>query len=263
MASAAAQRTASALGGVAWSYLGAQYRGDWVRASTILATFQQLWNSHKDAVLSYFPDPANIPMALPINGQFTAETRTAMMATLMVLADFFPQGRGWSNATITDTMPATAGGLGNWWWNSLVVPYAPPTSSAETAQWLWEFDKAGRFADAQNAGLEVRTLFEQASLGIVPNTTGGNALQNAGMFPLDLTTIANQVPGAQGAGNVTAPAPVNDLSTVLPSEVITASAPWYREPWVTWVAAAAGLTAAATFGVMIWRKNQRRPRRTR
>lgn len=133
-ASAGDYARVSALAGLAWAYLACLRKGDFVRASMVLSTFQEQFNAYRGALLRMYAPSARagadeaLPRSLSPRGGFDSSTRLALISTLSRVDERL--------RTVATTMPNSAGALGHWF-DDRLLPVYPADGSEPTGQLLW------------------------------------------------------------------------------------------------------------------------------
>ncbi len=237
----------AALGGaaLAWAYMAAVRRGDLVRATTLLTSFQQFYNQHRRAASFGFENRAAaeefLPQSLRIDGRFGPNTRTAMvgMYTSGLLIE----------PAEPDTMPEQAGAIGNWWWNTMVPMNPQDRPRPGVGEFLWDVNQTAMVSDPQDAAINVEGL-------IMPYVAGGPQNVPSTFASTGPATASNVL--AQAMPSILQPQrqPPPEEVIELGAEVIRARPPFYKEPWFLWSALGALTLLGGALGYQIWRKQR-------
>lgn len=244
------EREVNALAGIAWAYLAALQRSDFVVATSLLSVFQQFFNSHRAALVASAVDQAAYDAALPrslaVNGQFNASTRDAMRGTLNLLSIF---------GGATGSMPTQASQLGAWWYSTLAV-------RGQSAPQLWEFDWIARDAEAHEAAFAVSSAADMFILGMAAPVSDAVVAGNA--RGSSVTSAARQTQGQpafvpQRPTLTTGPSsPTTSLISTrvqeLPAEYVTGTPPFWKEPWFFWSLIAGAALLGGSFAYQTYRR---------
>lgn len=244
------EREVNALAGIAWAYLSALQRSDFVVATSLLSVFQQSFNTYRSGVVASATSPAAYDAALPrslaVNGRFDAATRDAMRGTLNLLAPFTGH---------TGSMPTQAGQLGDWWYRTLAV-------RGQSAEQLNEFDWIARDSEPHEAAFAVSSAAEMYILGSIPPTPPAIAAGNAQTSRVTNTARqTQQQPSFTPSRPTLTTGPSSSSSTLvttrvttLPGQVVTGTPPFWKEPWFFWSLLAGGALLGGSLAYQTYRR---------
>jgi hypothetical protein len=212
-------RARTAVAGVGWAYLAAMSRGDWARASQLLALFQQLFRSEKLSIVSGFR--ANVPGATEatiayvqalspgVSGMFDEATRDALKVTLMAVV---------GGADRLDSMPTEANLVGGWFTSS--YRYLVPSGTG-----LWRFDSWAFAADPAHVGADLGARIHGFIEGIddpstVAEVATSDALQRS-LFAL-INSRGSAAPRSSPSGSSSPMGPTVEIDD---AQLVTATRP--------------------------------------
>lgn len=230
---------------IALASLRLMSEGDSIRASVVIASFQQFWNDYRSSLVEGIRDADRFAQRLAVTGAFDAERQTQLAMILVLL----------SGGVVTQAQVNTLGvGLG-----AMVAWYQANVRLAADSP-LWNAYQVAQGVAAIDAGTAVSQWAFAANEGLA-----GSVEDSYGDL---IDELAHDEPGSP----VPAPAPAqgcpsgytmqNGVCTyVFPGSIVVPGITSLRARkthWGWYVAGGAGVLAALGLGWKIWKKRGRR-----